>query len=358
MTGDTVGGVWTFTLELAEELCARGSEIYLVALGGMPSPAQRREADRIAGLHLLASDFKLEWMEDPWEDVQRSGRWLLELERQHQPDLIHLNSFAHGDLSWRAPVALTAHSCVLSWWAAVKPEPLPDSWTRYRRKVSSSLAAVDMIAAPSRPMLESLRTNYTVEADRCRVVHNGRDASRFHAVKKEPFILAAGRLWDAAKNMRVLAQIAPHLNWPVYLAGAQENPNGTPTDFSDCRLLGQLASDELANWYARASIYASPALYEPFGLAALEAAHSGCALVLADIPSHRYVWEDAALFVPPNAAQRWKIALRNLIGQPELRAKLAQRSGRRAKEFTTARMCSEYLNVYRQAVERRRACVS
>ena len=41
---------------------------------------------------------------------------------------------------------------------------------------------------------------------------------------------------------------------------------------------------------ARASIYALPARYEPFGLSILEAALSGAALVLGDIPSLREVW--------------------------------------------------------------------
>ena len=48
----------------------------------------------------------------------------------------------------------------------------------------------------------------------------------------------------------------------------------------------------------RAAIYALPARYEPFGLSILEAALSGCALVIGDIPSLREIWADAALFVP------------------------------------------------------------
>ena len=51
---------------------------------------------------------------------------------------------------------------------------------------------------------------------------------------------------------------------------------------------------------ARAAIYALPAHYEPFGLSILEAAMSGCALVLGDIPSLREIWGDAAVFVHPD----------------------------------------------------------
>ena len=51
-------------------------------------------------------------------------------------------------------------------------------------------------------------------------------------------------------------------------------------------------------WLRRATIFALPARYEPFGLSALEAGLAGCALVLGDIPM-REVWHDAAMFVPP-----------------------------------------------------------
>ena len=44
MTGDTVGGVWTYTMELAEALGAHGIHVVLAALGGAPSDAQRQEA--------------------------------------------------------------------------------------------------------------------------------------------------------------------------------------------------------------------------------------------------------------------------------------------------------------------------
>src|SRR4051812_28368725 len=141
MTGDTVGGVWTYTMELAEALGAHGVHVVLAALGGAPSDGQRQEAARIPNLELLASDFKLEWMQDPWRDVDESGKWLLDLEEEYAPDLVHLNSFGHGELQWRSPVVVTAHSCVFSWWQAVKGCDPPDYWHRYRETVARCLHA-------------------------------------------------------------------------------------------------------------------------------------------------------------------------------------------------------------------------
>src|SRR5436190_14729856 len=119
MTGDTAGGVWTFTLELAQALGQHGVEIVLATMGGLPSDAQRAETRRIPNLRLVESVLKLEWMDDPWEDVKKSRAWLLDLEQSVTPDVIHLNTYAHAALPWSAPVLLTAHSCVISWWSAV-----------------------------------------------------------------------------------------------------------------------------------------------------------------------------------------------------------------------------------------------
>jgi glycogen(starch) synthase len=344
MTADTVGGVWTFALELAEALAGRGDRVVLAALGGAP----RQRAD-IPGVEVLPSEFKLEWMEEPWEDVERSGQWLLGLEEEYAPDVVHLNSFGHGALPFHAPVVMTAHSCVLSWWSAVKGEAAPEEWRRYHYEVEMALQRVDLVTAPSQAMLDALYVHYAMGAQRCRVVPNGRCASRYTPAKKEPFILTAGRLWDEAKNVSALVQAASRLDWPVYVAGEQQHPGGRRAEFGACRPLGRLGQAELAGWYGRASIYALPARYEPFGLSALEAALAGCVLVLGDIPSLREVWGDAAIYVPPDDTGALESAIGGLIADADRRCVMSARSSARAREYTVERMAEGYLKAYEAA---------
>src|ERR1041384_5191725 len=94
MTADTVGGVWTYALELSRALGELGIEVALATMGAPLSIDQWAEARALPGVRVFESDFKLEWMADPWNDVARAGEWLLDLERQLQPDFVHLNSFA------------------------------------------------------------------------------------------------------------------------------------------------------------------------------------------------------------------------------------------------------------------------
>src|SRR3954454_12313553 len=128
MTADTVGGVWTYALGLARSLVPHGIEITLATMGPRPNAGQKDAAGRIPNLTLVESDFKLEWMEDPWHDVAAAGQWLLDLEQLAEPDIVHLNGYAHAVLEWKCPVMVVAHSCVLSWWRAVKQKTLPVAW--------------------------------------------------------------------------------------------------------------------------------------------------------------------------------------------------------------------------------------
>ena len=94
-------------------------------------------------------------------------------------------------------------------------------------------------------------------------------------------------------------------------------------------LLGRLDERRWPSGWPRAAIYALPARYEPFGLSALEAALSGCALVLGDIPSLREVWGDAAVFVPPDDAGGLRDALYAADRTTDDRAQ--RHGGRRAR---------------------------
>ncbi|MCE7031717.1 glycosyltransferase family 4 protein [Lysobacter sp. GX 14042] len=348
MTTDTVGGVWQYALELCRQLCAGGHEVVLAASGADPSPDQAAEALAIEGLELHAMPYRLEWMSRPWDDIARAGDWLLDLAGRVRPDIIHLNDYSQGGLPWPAPVLMVGHSCVCSWWQAVRGAPAPEEWAQYRARVSAGLRAADLVVAPTAAMLDSLEAHYG-PLPATRVIANGRTplARPRTGAPREPLILAAGRLWDAGKNIQALTAVAGGLSWPVCVAGEARHPDGGDESLHPgVRLLGQLPRDALAGWMARAGIYALPARYEPFGLSALEAATAGCALVLGDIPSLREVWGEAALYVPPDDHDALAATLQRLIDDPELRERQATRAAARAARYTPEAMARGYLAAY------------
>jgi len=347
MTADTVGGVWTYALELSRALAPAGCEVLLATMGAPPSAAQRAEAAGVANLRVAASAYKLEWMDDPWADVAAAGEWLLELAAGWEPDIVHLNGYAHAALPWGAPTLAVAHSCVLSWWRAVHREEAPAGWDTYREKVGAGLRAADLVVAPTAAMLAELKHCYG-PLPATAVINNGRDPALAWPAPKQPLVLAAGRLWDSAKNLAALDAVAAGLEWPVYIAGCDRHPEGGVARHRHVRALGVLPFAELGAWLGRAAIYALPARYEPFGLSVLEAAQAGCALVLGDIPSLRELWGDAALYVRPDDHAALRAALERLIGDGHLRAAMAERARRRSRRWTPARMAAGYLAAYDQ----------
>jgi glycosyltransferase involved in cell wall biosynthesis len=354
MTTDAVGGVWHYALELCRGLRDSGVEVLLATLGPRPDADQRADARTLDNVTLHESDYRLEWMDAPWADVERAGEWLRGLENEFAPDVVHLNGYAHGALAWHAPVVMVAHSCVLSWWRAVRGHEAPPEWTRYRQTVRAGLHAASTVIAPTRAMLASLVRNYGA-LPRSEVIPNGCSPAHFIAVEKEPFILSVGRLWDEAKNIAQLARVAPALAWPVRVAGDLQPPAGTPelAPPENVERLGRCSRPRLMDLFARAAIYAAPARYEPFGLSVLEAALSGCALVLGDCPSLRENWEDAAVFLAPEDTDGWRATLAELTRDRSRRDALGRAARTRASAFTREAMLDSYLAAYGRCLEMR-----
>jgi glycosyltransferase involved in cell wall biosynthesis len=139
--------------------------------------------------------------------------------------------------------------------------------------------------------------------------------------------------------------VAPKLAWPVAIAGEGDVGSGVEP-------LGRLGRRELDGVLAAAAIFAEPARYEPFGLAALEAGLAGCALVLGDIPSLREVWGDAAVYVSPDDDDGLDRSLRMLVDDPELRSGFGERARRRALSYSLECTADGYLAAYRRVRSR------
>jgi glycogen(starch) synthase len=348
MTADAVGGVWRYSVDLAAALVEHGAEVLIATMGPHPSDEQRHELLAIPGVRLVDSNYALEWMPNSWDDVDASGHWLLALESSFDPDVIHLNGYAHASLRWNKPVAVVAHSCVYSWWRAVHGCAPSPEWSEYKRRVAGGLSAADIVIAPSAYMGSELQREYGISPDKVRVIHNFTRAQVPASAIKQPFILAAGRLWDAAKNIELLERIAPELDWDVRIAG--EHPESSMRKSGSACFLGSLPHSELIRQMAVTGIFAHPALYEPFGLSILEAARARCCLVLSDIPSLRELWDGAAIFVDPREPAAWIRELNRLAHNPSDRESLGELAYSKSLKYRASSSVQQYCEMYQSLV--------
>lgn len=100
------------------------------------------------------------------------------------------------------------------------------------------------------------------------------------------------------------------------------------------RLLGYVEDDELAKLVSAATAYVFPSWYEGFGIPNLEAMASGTPLITSDIPVHREVVGDAALFADPADPEQWAQALERLVHEDGLAEELVQKGSERVKQFS------------------------
>ncbi|HVT55132.1 MAG TPA: glycosyltransferase family 4 protein, partial [Xanthobacteraceae bacterium] len=223
MTADAVGGVWTYAISLARELSRRGIRIHLLTLGPAPREEQRREAEAIPGLDLVSTDLALEWLDPKGKDFPRALEVLAYHAERIKPDIVHINGYREALAEWNAPIIVVAHSCVRSWWRACRHEEPDQRWRNYIANVHAGLNAADRWLAPTAAFRGQIEMLY-VPLTRGSVIWNGAAGEYQNAPAKEPFVLAAGRLWDEAKNIALLARAADDVPWPIFAAGAAESP--------------------------------------------------------------------------------------------------------------------------------------
>ena len=358
VTADTMSGAWTYSRELVTGLVTSGVRVTLVTFGEIPLPDQTSWMDHLHGLEYHPTAFRLEWMDDAPHDLPESSRFLANLVREVDPDLLQLHQFCHGDLPVAVPRVIMAHGDLITWSQSVQGcTPRPTRWLQwYRDTVIRGISAADAILAPSSWMLDALRSTYT-RARREAVIYPGRNPIFFNPyIGKDDSVLSIGRLIDAGKQVFLLTQHAHP--FPVCIVGAEQTvpvPRipiradvKVATLQSTVAIRGPQTDAQLRALYSRAAVYAATPRYEPLGMAALDAAFSRCAIVANDIPSFREVWGDAALYFRTNDANSLATILRQLDSDRPLRQAYANRAFARARErFTTNRMIKQYIDLYR-----------
>ncbi len=350
LTTDTVGGVWTFTKELSRELLRRGHEVALVSFGQPPSQDQADwcEATVCHFRNAFRCEFStapLEWMRSNEAALAEADPLLRRVIREFDPDILHCNQFCFGSLDVAMPRLITAHSDVLSWAAACRTDGhVASAWlTRYRSLVQSGLDGADAVVAPTQWMLDALGNHFEVPSA-TRVILNGRTLPFADTMDTKCLqAVSAGRLWDEAKNLALLERIDPPVR--IFIAGELQHEDARVDSRSgQVVLLGALPEARLLKLFRQSSIYIASSMYEPFGLAPLEAALCGCAVIANDLPSLREVWGDAALYFQDAATL--VCLLSYLKSSPATLRRARQSASRRALQLSASRMTEGYLSVY------------
>ncbi|HEX9954487.1 MAG TPA: glycosyltransferase family 4 protein [Allosphingosinicella sp.] len=346
ITADAVGGVWQYSTELAAGLSRLGIESVL-AIMGPAATAEQRKAASIPGVDVVETGLALDWLAEDGAALCAAGAAIRDLAHDQGVSVVQLNTPAlAAGTRFDLPVVAVQHSCVATWWEAVQGTQLPEDFAWRTELNRAGLHAADAVVAPTSAFGDMVRRRYGL-SEAPRTVHNGRTPPRIPNTAPHDFVFTAGRLWDEGKNLETLDAAARTIGVPVRAAGPLKGPNGTEVMFEHLHCLGNLGEAELARWLSARPVFVSAALYEPFGLAVLEAASAGCPLILSDIPTFRELWDDVAVFVPARDQEGFTRAIANLVGDDFERAVMGRAARERAARYTPDAMAAQMASVYR-----------
>ena len=222
----------------------------------------------------------------------------------------------------------------------------------------------DVVVASSAWLQNTVQENYG-KPHRAEVIHNGRNPIHFNPyLSKQTSVLAAGRTLDLSKGIDLLTRYTHDLL--IQIAGSEMPPAQAHSPIrTDLRLAvdeaqvsfkGAQTEAQMRMLLSRSSIYAATSRYDASGAGTLEAAFSRCAIVANDIPVHRELWGEAALYFETNRSQSLAECIRALRDDTQMCREYGNRAYQRARErFTARRMANDYLTLYRRLAYDHRA---
>ncbi|HTU13950.1 MAG TPA: glycosyltransferase [Solirubrobacterales bacterium] len=99
------------------------------------------------------------------------------------------------------------------------------------------------------------------------------------------------------------------------------------------RMTGWISDAELRDLYGRSAGSINPSSYEGYGLSVSESIAAGLPTIASDIPPHREIGGDAALYFPPGDAAALSKLIAEIVNDPGRRAELAEAARRRNAEL-------------------------
>jgi hypothetical protein len=349
LTTDAVGGVWQYTIDLSRALQAATVEPIVAHLGPAPNDLQSSAVD---GIRVIATGLPVDWLCDGPTPVHAAGEAIAQLADREAVDCVHLNM---PTLAARAvfsmPVVAVTHGCVATWWRATQASPLPAPFQWHRILMEQGLVRADAVVAPTAAYGAVIAREYSLRGPPVTVL-NGRASARPGAAvaPMRDHAFTAGRMWDRAKNGALLDRVASRLKVPFFAAGPLVGPQGETIQVTSLRSLGVLDEQTITDWLSHRPVFVSAAVFEPFGLAVLEAASAGCALVLSDILTFRELWDGVAIFVPANDDRAFVGAIERLINDRHSRVRYGDAARERARAYTPGLTSRAMAQIYRGLV--------
>ncbi len=338
------GGVQGQVLGLARELRKLDVDVRIVAPCDGPPPDPS----------IISVGPTVEWESNgsvaPIAPGRAAASRTAEALRSMEPDVVHLHEPAVPGpclstlLGYRGPMVGTFHAA----------GELLHQWSR--PALRSVMQHLTFRVVVSESAQETAIKNW---GDEYLVLWNGIEIERIAYAEPtpstRPAVLFLGR-HEPRKGLAVLLDawegIARDAELWVLGGGPQSDElrDRRPSNVVWC---GSVTDDERNARLRGATVFCAPSVHgESFGVVLLEAMAASTPIVASAIEGYQNVAraDRDALLVPPGDAGSLRDAVRRLLDDPALRARLVESGCERAAEFSMRRLAERYLELYERAL--------
>jgi glycosyltransferase involved in cell wall biosynthesis len=287
--------------------------------------------------------------------------------RRDRPDLLHVQYTA--PVFCPVPVVVSVHD--------VSFLEHPEYFTSFRAlqlrcTVHRTVKAAARVLTPSEFSKRRILDAYGLDEEKVVVLPNG-VCSSFHPISREiaqrwaqtslgltvPFVLTVGDL-QPRKNHASLIQAFerllrayPQLPHHLVIVGKETwhaqaiRAFARKSSVSDrVHFTGFVSDADLVKLYGACDLFVYPSFYEGFGLPILEAMACGRAVACSNTSAMPEVADSAALLFDPHSVDDILLSLRDLLLNPELRARMERLGAQRAPMFSWEKSAAKTLDVY------------
>ncbi len=287
--------------------------------------------------------------------------------RRDKPALLHVQYTA--PISCPVPLVVSVHD------VSFLEHPKffsPARVFQLRQTVSRTIAQAARVLTPSEFSRSSIERHYPQARGKTVVVHNAVSPRFRHGNREQararmkarfgidaPFLLNVGDLQSRKNQVGLigafenLIRLHPHLPHHLVLAGqdkwdapAVRQAAAKSVLANRIHLAGYVSDDELHMLYYACEVFVFPSFYEGFGIPILEAMACGCAVACSNLSAMPEVADGAAIFFDPRVESEMTRAIRDLVMDAELRARMQRLGLQRAAAFSWERAARSSLEVY------------
>lgn len=232
----------------------------------------------------------------------------------------------------------------------------PEFRARFTAQARHAAAEADRIVAVSQYTANQVIELLGVEPARVVVIPHGvrKLPAAARPLAREKIVLHVGAI-QKRKNLACLVRAFESVSkdWRLVLAGS--SGYGAEEVFaaiaqspaaSRIRVTGYVDSVELAQWYARAMVFAFPSLDEGFGMPVLEAMDASVPVLASNGSAVGEVAGNAALLIDPQSEEELREALVHVTSDAELRERLIVEGKKRAAGYTWADAAKRTIELY------------